>query len=372
MKILLFTPAQEDNFGKTSSNLGDLIIEEAVIAQLARLLGAQFELVRISTHSYPPYRSFLRQISQSRYIFVGGSNLLHPPFGRLSKWRLRTLHRLMISRAILLGCGWGRYLELTPTRIDQLKLQLTLSRRLIHSVRDSYTLDKLMPYLEGFSILNTGCPSTWDFELYDYGRLQREKSDVCLLTLTDFAQDVQRDTQLMAIAFANYQHVLFWPQGFGDLQYFMQLLSACPCSDRILVSGLDSVKKFILSLGSNPERRCLGILDHSYEEYKSLLGSTEIKYDYMGTRLHGGIKSLSSYRRTLIIGIDNRAIEMANDIGLPVSAAKSIEQWRAFATGASPYDVKFRLNKAAINSWKSQFIGNKSGAVGGLPGFCRQ
>ena len=40
--------------------------------------------------------------------------------------------------------------------------------------------------------------------------------------------------------------------------------------------------------------------------------------EYIGTRLHGGIRALQHGRRTMIIAVDGRAMEKKKDIHLPV------------------------------------------------------
>jgi hypothetical protein len=40
--------------------------------------------------------------------------------------------------------------------------------------------------------------------------------------------------------------------------------------------------------------------------------------DFVGARLHGGIRALQRGRRTLTIALDNRAREIAGDTGMPV------------------------------------------------------
>ena len=45
------------------------------------------------------------------------------------------------------------------------------------------------------------------------------------------------------------------------------------------------------------------------EAFDNLLES-EIDLDYIGTRLHAGIRAIQKKRRSIIIGVDNRALEM--------------------------------------------------------------
>ena len=86
-------------------------------------------------------------------------------------------------------------------------------------------------------------------------------------------------------------------------------------------------------------------------EYDKLLRNHDV--DFVGSRLHGGIRALNFKRRSLIIGVDNRALEINKDTNLPFidrSRIEDIEKWvnRSFETEINlPYDN--------INEWKAQF-----------------
>lgn len=48
--------------------------------------------------------------------------------------------------------------------------------------------------------------------------------------------------------------------------------------------------------------------------------------DYVGTRLHGKIRVLNREKRAIILAVDNRAIEIANDTALPVVRREDIQK----------------------------------------------
>jgi len=75
--------------------------------------------------------------------------------------------------------------------------------------------------------------------------------------------------------------------------------------------------------------------------------------EYVGTRLHAGIRALQKRRKALIIGIDNRAIEMRNDIGLNVLERQRIDLLEEKIH--EEMSVKLYLNTGAIQRWKTQF-----------------
>ncbi|TOG81065.1 capsular biosynthesis protein, partial [Vibrio parahaemolyticus] len=58
------------------------------------------------------------------------------------------------------------------------------------------------------------------------------------------------------------------------------------------------------------------IIAPSLESFDEVLSSGNV--DYIGTRLHGGVRALQKKVRTLILAIDNRAWEKKKDFNLPV------------------------------------------------------
>jgi hypothetical protein len=75
--------------------------------------------------------------------------------------------------------------------------------------------------------------------------------------------------------------------------------------------------------------------------------------DYIGSRLHGGIRALQTGKRSLILAVDNRAVEISKDTGLPVvkrDNVAAIERWIT-----TPAPTRLKLPTAAINEWMGQF-----------------
>ena len=73
----------------------------------------------------------------------------------------------------------------------------------------------------------------------------------------------------------------------------------------------------------------------------------------MGTRLHAGIRALQKKRKAIIIGIDNRAREMRNDIGVNVLERQRIDLLEEKVH--EEMSVKLYLDTDAIHRWKAQF-----------------
>lgn len=121
--------------------------------------------------------------------------------------------------------------------------------------------------------------------------------------------------------------MFFWPQGSGDIEYFSLIKS---------------------KLGNNE----IKVMDFSLSDYNNLLDNNII--DFVGTRLHAGIRSLQKKCRTIIIGIDNRAIEMKKDINLPVIERNKLDSLESLIN--STWQPKINLPIDSINQWKEQFM----------------
>ena len=114
MKVCILDPGLQMQDGTPSTNLGDLIIQDAVNREVKRLF-AGAEVVRYATHS-PLTKSQRASLSEMDVILVGGTNLLTSrfrPWNRWSEqyqcwsnqWSIHLLDALKIKRATLLGTG---------------------------------------------------------------------------------------------------------------------------------------------------------------------------------------------------------------------------------------------------------------------------
>ena len=87
--------------------------------------------------------------------------------------------------------------------------------------------------------------------------------------------------------------------------------------------------------------------------YKDLLGS-DLSLDSIGLRLHAGILALHYKRRAIIIGIDNRAIEISKDTDLNVIPYTQIlNRLEKAIYSHSLHTIKIPLQN--IERWKAQF-----------------
>lgn len=344
MKICLFDPGLEKNNGTPSANLGDLIIQEAVNREIQSLFG-NCEILRIATHTYPTQEHI--DIARScSLIFVGGTNLLGSRMREYKQWKISFKQKMQIGRAVLLGVGWKSYEE-APDFYTSLSLKAVLSNRLLHSVRDNYT--KMQLESAGIkNVINTGCPTMWTLRHIKYHEIPQDKSENVLVMLTDYSKEPELDRRLLELAISKYKKVFIWPQGRSDLNYVCNLLSVIDIPALVLGK---SFKNHLWTCISD-ERFPVIILEHSINGLENLLKS-DISFDYIGTRLHGGIKCLHSKRRSLIIEIDNRAKEIASETKLSTVTREDFEGISRWIH--EPYNLKIQIDIDSINAWKSQF-----------------
>lgn len=78
-----------------------------------------------------------------------------------------------------------------------------------------------------------------------------------------------------------------------------------------------------------------------------------VSFDYIGTRLHGGMRCLQNQRRALIIEVDNRATEIAKDTGLPTVKRDGFATISGWIEGAVRPSIHLPLD--AIAQWRGQF-----------------
>ncbi|MCE5266741.1 MAG: polysaccharide pyruvyl transferase family protein [Planctomycetaceae bacterium] len=312
-KIVLYSPAI------STMNLGDQIIWDGVAAALRPMFPGAF-YVEISTH-LPVSTWYMRLLADADLRFVCGTNLISSTMNRFRQWNVNHWTAGSVGPAILLGVGWWQYQQ-KPNLYSRLLLRRLLSSTHLHSVRDRYTADKLAS-IGIRNVVNTGCPSMWGLTAEHCGTVPRDKADSVIFTLTDYKQEPKADRRLVAILKGNYRRVRFWTQGWGDLDYF-----------RSLDAGHD-----------------IEVIEPSLMAYDRALDEEDV--DYVGTRLHAGIRALQRRRRALILGVDNRAMEKQKDFCLNVLDRQRLDELPSRIR--EPIKTEIRLPGAEIRRWLSQF-----------------
>jgi len=312
----------------SSQNLGDYLIMDAIQDVIAQLF-SEYMILRVPTHDVirkPSYDC----IRRSEHVFVCGTNLLTSHMLLYRQWKIGLLDSIFVHNFVLLGVGWWQY-QSRPDFYTRVLLRRLLSTRKIHAVRDSYTEQQLRSI--GFkNVVNTGCPTMWSLTREFCAGLPREKANAVVFTLTDYKPSPRDDAEMVKCLLNEYNSVYFWPQGTGDWEYFKSL-------------GLGNKKK-------------IEVVAPTIRSYKQLL-ETSPDLEYVGTRLHAGIRALTLGRRALIIGVDNRAIEIGADTGIPVLSRTEISSLRAKIN--TDYELqKIRIQEQNIATWKEQFEGRET------------
>lgn len=314
-----------------SLNVGDSIISDS-IKEVVTSRFRDFFVCQLPTQT-PVSRKIARRFQNAEVKLVLGSNLLQSHMGlQLGKsglclhskrqWDTNSVNLKLVSGAILVGCGWQNY-DRSIDRFTNHYWNKILSHEYIHSVRDDYTVEMLSK-IGIDNVVNTGCPTIWGLSQSLCKSIPSGKSDNVVATITDYRADRLRDTFLLRTLLKNYRKVFLWLQGYGDYDYFN--------------SFDDDIRKNV------------NLIPPNLTSYRDLL--TSVPLDYIGTRLHGGLYALRHRIRSIIIGIDNRAIEM-KDSGICVLPLSEIGQLERLIY--TDIECKVKLREANIKRFLDQF-----------------
>ena len=304
----------------STENLGDFIIMDAVREQCLELFSGDM-ILNVPTHEKISKPSF--DIARKSDIkLVGGTNLLSSNMLHYNQWKINIFDSFRMSGICLFGVGWWQY-QNKPDFYTRCILKNVLSDQVLHSVRDDYTKDMLAK-IGITNILNTGCPTMWRLTEEHCSAIPEAKAENVVFTITDYNRDAEADTKLVRLLNDSYDTVYFWPQGSSDLEYLQSL-------------ELKDVN--------------IQLLSPNLESYNQILNVESI--DFVGTRLHAGIRALQHKKRTIIIGIDNRAAEKARNFNLPVVMRSNIDDLGSQIHGN--FKTKISIPHESIIKWKSQF-----------------
>ncbi|MEI5681512.1 MULTISPECIES: polysaccharide pyruvyl transferase family protein [unclassified Mesorhizobium] len=302
-----------------TKNLGDQIIMDAVNTQLRRIYPRSF-FCSLPTHDYLSSESF-KILEQSPFAIVGGTNLLTADMWKYNQWKVSYKDYFRLKNVILMGVGWWQY-QKEPTFYTRTLLKRFLHGNMLHSVRDGYTQRKLQEM--GLpNVVNTGCMTLWDLDAEHTSQIPQRKAENVIFTLTDYKPHPEKDKYLFNILAKQYNKVYLWLQGSRDLEYSK---SIC---------------------GTRAE-----IVDPTLKAFDEVL-SSNLDLEYVGTRLHAGIRALQHKRRTMIVSVDNRATEMGRDFNLPVIERKDVGNLKTLLAEDRATVVNRPVE--AIEAWKRQF-----------------
>ena len=321
-----------------SNNIGDEIINDSIHQNWRELYDGNY-VSRFPSHT-PPYswwqqlffKKKIESLKKADYIFLCGTNALYTNMLRpLPVWNVHLWNAPFYKGTILLGVGAG----INSSKVNAYTRNLykkILNRDYIHSVRDEYTKDMLVSL--GYRAYNTGCPTLWGLTSERVKTIPTSKSHKVVFTLTSYHPDIDCDRAMIEILRQEYDQLYFWPQTITDYEYVKSLCD------------IDFIS-----------------IPPNLSAYDKLLSSD---IDYVGNRLHGGIRALQHGRRTVIVAIDYRARNFKKSYSLPIIERKDIMKELRFMINSNFKTEITGLDWDLIESWKSQFgMSNVNPVTGG-------
>ncbi|TDO02676.1 polysaccharide pyruvyl transferase family protein [Sunxiuqinia elliptica] len=312
-----------------TSNLGDSIIFESVYRELRDLFDEDL-FTSFPTQIHTSYDAKYL-MSQKDLLFVAGTNLLASNLEERMQWKLTPSHRRFLSnKVVLVGCGWWQYQE-NPNNYTSKLYERILNHNLIHSARDSYTVKKLNSIgIE--NVLNTTCPTLWNINPEFCSTISRIRKRNVITTLTFYNKNKSDDLEMLTMLSNHYETVLLWVQGYEDIVYLNEL---------------------------NQNIRNIDIIPPTLEALDAALSKGDC--DYIGTRLHAGIRAIQNGIRSLILAVDNRALEIGKDVNLNVIERADVSEVKSFINGE--YETAIVLPEENIRAFKASLKNYRSNSI---------
>jgi len=304
-----------------SNNLGDIIIYDAVYMHLRELFPDDF-ITNYPSQLHRSYDARLKMMEED-YLFVGGTNLLASNMDTRVQWKIDPMDKVYLkNKIVLMGVGWWQYQPESNNYTRNL-FNSILSKKYLHSVRDSYT-EKMLKAAGIENVINTTCPTLWQLSPEHCLSIPTKKKKNVVTTLTFYHANKELDGKLLKMLLAHYENVYMWVQAIEDVDYLKEV---CTESDKVI------------------------LVAPTLEAYNEVLEKEDM--EYLGTRLHAGVRALQKGKRTLIVAVDNRALEIGKDTNLNVIERKNVDQSLDFINNSYVTDIKLPVEK--IELWKSQF-----------------
>ncbi|ASF38491.1 capsular biosynthesis protein [Halobacillus halophilus] len=308
-----------------SLNKGDDIIMKCIKNHLKEITINDY-LLTLPTHVTPfQWYQVLRNSNrvkiykEAKYKFVGGTNLLTMNMlTHFPQWNINLLNYQPLKGSVLLGVGAGK--GETMNRYTKILYKRVLSHEYIHSVRDERT--KRFVEEIGLRAINTGCPTLWALDKEFCKTIPTGKSRSVIFTLTHHSKDYVKDQLLIDTLLTNYSKVHFWIQDKKDLGYLQ------------LFKGIEHIH----------------IVSPTLEAFEETLKED---VDYIGTRLHGGIFAMRHGKRSIIIGIDERARGMSETYNINMLDRIDMEKLEDKINSRFVTDIN--IKHKAIDQWLNQF-----------------
>ena len=303
-----------------SDNSGDNIIMENCINILKDNISVE-DFVHIPTHTYPTDEQ-IKSIENIDKKVVCGTNILSGDMKSYGLWKIPN-NIENYNEIVLMGVGFASKNNKFTNYTKKL-LKYMLAQDAIHSVRDSFT-EQCLKDIGIKNVVNTSCPTMWKLDEKLCSEIPTDKAKYVICTITDYSRDKENDSIMLDILIKNYENVSIWIQGQDDYEYLEEL--GYKDKLNIVSIGLESYDKFL-------------------SEHKDL--------DYIGTRLHAGIRAMAYKHRSIVISIDNRAEAISKDTGLPIIYRENVNGELENMI-LSSFKTKINLPKEKIDLWKQQF-----------------
>tara|TARA_B110001469_G_C9603623_1_gene299986 strand:+ start:398 stop:1417 length:1020 start_codon:yes stop_codon:yes gene_type:complete len=323
-----------------SENLGDQVIMDGVWGHMESMFQNEY-FVNVPTHDYLGPES-KRLLKKSSFGVVGGTNLLSsnmqmpltwqkkvPLWSKIFKEKERRVNQWKITpqdipdvcNTVLMAVGWWQY-QSAPNAYTRKLFNSVLHKQALHSVRDGYSEQNLRKAgIE--NVINTGCVTMWNLDEEHMVDVPSERKDEVVTTITFYKPHKKADERMLRMLKQRYKKIYLWVQGGGDLAY---------------VNSLD-VEGFEL-------------LAPSLKALDAKLSSGTV--DYVGTRLHAGVRALQYKCLSAIVSVDNRATEISKETGLPVVERSRLDDLKQLLD--SPYRPKITMPWANIDKFKQRLI----------------
>ncbi len=245
----------------STANLGDLIIVGSMLKELSFVLD-KLHVTNVPTHDYIG-KVGRKLIQESPLSLMLGTNILQSKHKMNRGWRLRRGDAASLANKVLLcGVGWSNYEKRVRYRQKRF-YRKALNSELLHSVRDS-RVQEMLHAIGITNVVNTSCLTTWSLNEEHCKEIPTKKSSKAVFTVTGHKPS-DSDRLMLSTLDTIYDELHFWPQQLGDMEYF-------------------------LSVADEAMLKKANIIPPSLNAYDAFLAENDT--DYVGTRLHGGIRAL--------------------------------------------------------------------------------
>ena len=245
-----------------TTNLGDLIIYESVYNILREIYPDDL-FTNFPTQLYTSFDA-MSLMREKDLLFISGTNLLSSNLETRHQWKIHRGHKKFLkNKVVLFGCGWWQYQGEINSYTKKI-YETVLSKDVLHSARDQYTVDKLKSIgIE--NVVNTSCPTLWSITPEKCKLIAKVKGEEVVTTLTFYHKNAELDYRMLEILSQSYKKVHLWIQGMNDVHYYNEINL-----------GLKNIE----------------LLPPTMEAFDKILLNTNI--DYVGTRLHAGVRALQN------------------------------------------------------------------------------